>query len=125
MTKEPTFPGSLVEWFVVPRFENQDEATGLDDKSKRMFRLDAVLGKHPWKVGMATTRHEKEDGESFILASDGATAMKMHTPAGDMMLHYNARRECSLVEFSCEATSIAEAKGAFLRGLTPLIDHVS
>src|SRR5579862_1605215 len=122
--QKPT-PGSFVTTVVVPIFEGKNEANGFDDKSKRVFRLDTILGKHPSKVGMIKTRHVKDDGESFLIPSDGASAMKLATPAGTMMLYHNTRRECSLVEFSCEATSIDDAKSIFVRGLTPLIDHVS
>src|ERR1700691_538218 len=124
----PATPGLLSEYTIVPCFKGDSPSADrdrLNDSTRRTFKLSALLGKHSWRAGMVRAVHEKEEGGSFILASDGAAATKLDTPVGEMLLFHNRNRELSLVEFTCEATSLNEAKQKFSRFLNPFLDQLS
>lgn len=102
---------------------SDDERLG--DKSLRSFRLAALLGKHSSREVAISAILRKEDGDSFVIAPESAVVTKLYSPGGEMLLHHNSRRELSLVEFSCQARSIGEAKSVFLGVLTPFLDRLS
>lgn len=120
----PGIPGEL---FVVPDFKDgsTSDSERLSDGSRRNFRLAALLGKQSSGEGAITAVLLKEDGDSFVVAPDSAVVHKLYSPVGEILIYHNSRRELSLIEFSCLATSIADAKLIFLRAITPFLDRLS
>lgn len=120
-------PGLPSVLHVVPVFKDgklSDEER-LKDTSIRKFKLRALLGKTTAKDSEISMEFSKNDGDSFVFAHDEAVVTKLYSPAGEIFLYHNIKRELSLIEFECDTETVLSAKNIFIDAVTPFLDHLS
>ena len=96
----------------------------LKDKSERSFILAALLLKAPLIKEDLKADFGPEDGSSYFLMPSNACYGRIRCKAGMLVVKKNQARENSLVEFTCSATSTAEAREMFLEALLPFLDYL-
>jgi len=120
--------GLLGELFVVYAREGDTPHTDrikLSDKSNRDFFVKASLGKHSESRDDIRMSIPDGTGESYIKAHPDAVVTKLYTSTGEIFIKHNENRELSIAEYTCEATTVSEARDKFLSGFTPYLDHTS
>jgi hypothetical protein len=114
--------GDLVIVAIMENELRRDEDR-LHDKISRPFKVFARLGKTALIADNIKGDFGAEDGESYLILPDQATAGRVRFNDGMMEFKKNAKGEKSLVEFECSATSLGEAKQKFLEFALPFLDH--
>lgn len=112
------------ELFVLDVFENEArrDEDRLHDTSMRKFKLAGRLGKSETATKDIKFGFDVDDGDSFLLTPETTRLSRVRCPDGVFELRKNSRGEHSLVEFECEAGSIADARKKFMLAVVPFLD---
>ncbi|HET6282600.1 MAG TPA: hypothetical protein VFH73_16670, partial [Polyangia bacterium] len=95
------------------------------DRSPRRFEVHCVFQRDSGFNREVTGHLQPEDGTSFMGAPEGAVTFAVQAQGLEYQFVLNAKREFSGVRSSFSSTSVQEARTTFLRGLTPMLDHIS
>lgn len=127
-TKNLDPPGLLGELSVVYAKEGETTHTDkikLSDKTEREFFIRASLGKHSVSRDDIRLTIPEGTGESYIKVHPDAKFTKLYSSTGEIFIKHNNKRELCIVEYSCKAKTVLEARKKFLNGFTPYLDHTS
>ncbi len=116
--------GELVVVAIMENETRRDEDR-LHDETVRPFKVFARLGKSALVTESVKGDFGPEDGESYVILPPEAVAGRVQWGGYMMEFRKNGRGEKSLVEFQCAATSLREAKTAFLKFALPFLDHLA
>lgn len=116
--------GELVVVSIMENETRRDEDR-LHDKIERPFKVFAKLGKTALVADGVKGDFGPEDGESYVVLPPEAVAGRARWGGYMMEFKKNNRGEKSLIEFECMATSLREAKAAFLKFSLPFLDHLA
>lgn len=119
----PGIAGELIVLDVIDGDHRSDDDR-LHDHSERPFRIQARLSNHPEANEGISVDIDPEGGSSCFLAHPDAVITKLYSPAGPFEILHNKKRELSLVNFSCNATSTKEARQKFLDGVMPFFNYL-
>jgi hypothetical protein len=117
--------GIRADLVIVAVMENESrrDVDRLHDTTPRPFKVVARLGKTALAADGINGDFDPEDGESYLSLPDEAVASRVRLDGGMMEFKKNAKAEKSLVEFTCTAISLSEAKSKFLDFALPFLDH--
>lgn len=116
--------GELVVVAIMKDESRRDEDR-LHDATVRPFKVFAKLGKTALVTESIKGDFGAEDGESYVVLPPEAVAGRVRWGGYMMEFKKNSRGEKSLIEFECTASSLREAKAAFLNFSLPFLDHLA
>ncbi len=105
--------------------ETRRDEDRLLDGTVRPFKVFARLGKTALIAENIKGDFGPEDGESYVILPPEVVAGRVRWGGYMMEFMKNARGEKSLVKLQCTATSLQEAKAAFLKFALPFLDHLA
>jgi len=112
---------------VVPirQHETKYEEARLLDGTVRRFVTSALFGKSPAIADRISGQFTANDGASYLEAPSDAVFLKFYAGQDTFTISKNQDGELSLATYECEATNELECRLRFLRGITPILDHLA
>jgi len=103
--------------------EKRSDSARLNDRTPRQFKIAARLAKSPAVSGNIKGDFDANDGSSYFHVPQGQILSRVRCSAGVFEIKKNEQDEQSLIEFECQAESVAAAKTLFLETVLPFLDH--
>ena len=120
----PGVAGELVSVAIMAN-ETRRDKDRLHDVTHRPFNVFARLGKTALVADDIKWDFSPDDGDSYVILPPEVDAGRVRWDDYMMEFRKNGRGEKSLVEFKCTATSLREAKAAFLKFALPFLDSLA
>ncbi|HDR9101592.1 TPA: hypothetical protein QDA86_004991 [Burkholderia vietnamiensis] len=115
------------EIHVVPQFasDGRSDMARLQDDAEREFAVSARLSKTPPSTEQIMGNFDENDGDSYLTAPHDAVMLRAETSEGTFEAKKNRLGELSLVEFTCRATSVSDARSKFQLAVLPFLDKLA